>query len=545
MNAFLKSVKARGNDRNSHIKKTITTQLSETVKEIQLCGIEENILSDSLDVEEATNSLCCVVEAIFLHGLKDSLTLRFRKVIADVDDRPDPNFWSPLLVISHKEIINQITDAAQINTEVGYCRAWIRIILNDCLLSSYLLTLRQDLNLLKSFYHTYAYIRDSDLLEVAQKIIEGLEAVKTFTIPCFSSILNTWPQTTLALAGVWSPTLRMCPVQTCIDVAQSSQPASIGNSETASLGSMMSLHSRSSGIGNILAFNEDEAFKIILRKKLTEDITSIPDSQEHSASELSDQDQKVGESEVTGVVSQREYGGGNEQRNTIQTTLGNSLNRRMGWSFDESHHEEVEKSETSSPREKEISPVDENSKSLEHSYNALIQSYSMLGGTYVKTPDVKGVWEKLEGKDAVNETSSNISSDNQEENVLPLEVSNESSKYSLLNQKLLTIAREIGLDQQNYECSSCKTPITVYKSAKGITNPANVCFFTGEYFCNDCMCETPIIIPARIIHNWDYREYRVSQRAYNYIEEIKDHPMIDLKIVNPLIYSAAEEMSKL
>lgn len=108
MNAFLKSVKVRGNDRYTHIKKAITTQLSETVKEIQLCGVEENILSDSLDVEEATNSLCSVVEAMFLHGLKDSLSLRFRKAIADVDDRPDPSFWSPLLVISHKEIINQV-----------------------------------------------------------------------------------------------------------------------------------------------------------------------------------------------------------------------------------------------------------------------------------------------------------------------------------------------------------------------------------------------------------------------------------------------------
>lgn len=108
MNVFLKSVKAKGYDRNIHIKKAITTQLSETIKEIQLCGIEENMLSDSLDVEEATSSLCCAIEAMFLHGFKDSLTLRFRKVIADVDDRPDPSFWAPLLVISHKEIIKQV-----------------------------------------------------------------------------------------------------------------------------------------------------------------------------------------------------------------------------------------------------------------------------------------------------------------------------------------------------------------------------------------------------------------------------------------------------
>ncbi|KRT79271.1 hypothetical protein AMK59_7579, partial [Oryctes borbonicus] len=305
----------------------------------------------------------------------------------------------------------------------------------------------------------------------------------------------------------------------------------------------MSLHSRSSGIGNILAFNEDEAFKIILKKKLTEDIANISDSQEHSVSELSDPDQKGPEMEVAGIQRQKEQGENDERKNDVQSTLGNSLNRRMGWSFDESHGEEVEKSETTSPKDEET-PVDENSKSLEHSYNALIQSYNLLGGAYVKTPDVKQVWERLENKEPISET--NVSSDdNQEETVLPLETNNDSSKNTLLNQNLLTISKEVGLDRQNYECSSCKTPITIYRVAQGITNPANVCYFTGEYFCNDCMCETPTIIPARIIHNWDYREYRVSQRAYNYIEEIKDSPVIDLKVVNPFIYGAVEEMSKL
>lgn len=72
--------------------------------------------------------------------------------------------------------------------------------------------MRQNTNAVKSYYNTFALIRDYDSLEVVQKLIEGVEAAKTFTLPCFSSILNTWPQATLILAGVWSPTLKASPV---------------------------------------------------------------------------------------------------------------------------------------------------------------------------------------------------------------------------------------------------------------------------------------------------------------------------------------------
>lgn len=188
-------------------------------------------------------------------------------------------------------------------------------------------------------------------------------------------------------------------MQTCIDVAQSSQPTSIGNSETASLGSMMSLHSRSSGIGNILAFNEDEAFKIILRKKLIDDPLNIPDSRDYSASDNSDQEQKPSEQEekVSGTTENKSE---EERKGIAQSTLGNSLNRRMGWSFDDTHKEDDEEEEkVASPREV---PIEESLKSSEHSYNALIQSYSMFGGAYVKTPDFREVWERFENKDLAN-----------------------------------------------------------------------------------------------------------------------------------------------
>lgn len=58
-----------------------------------------------------------------------------------------------------------------------------------------------------------------------------------------------------------------------------------------------------------------------------------------------------------------------------------------------------------------------------------------------------------------------------------------------------------------------------------------MCGFTGSYYCDNCMSVELVAIPARIIHNWDFKRYPVSQRAYNYIEEVKDHPTIDLKVI--------------
>lgn len=37
-------------------------------------------------------------------------------------------------------------------------------------------------------------------------------------------------------------------------------------------------------------------------------------------------------------------------------------------------------------------------------------------------------------------------------------------------------------------------------------------------------------IPARIIHNWDFKAYPISRRAINYLNEVKDHPVIDFKV---------------
>nr|CAI5857794.1 unnamed protein product [Callosobruchus analis] len=382
MNKLLRSVRSVNSSKDDVIKKSITIELSSSVKQIQYSGLDDNGSLKPEEVLEAASNLCNIIEAMFLHGLKDTISLRFKRAVADVDERPDPTFWSPLLIISHKEIINQITNLSQITTEVGQCRAWIRLALNDCLLSSYLLTLRQDSCVLKSYYKTEAYIRDCELLEVAQRLIEGVEAFKTFTLPFNSSLLNTWPMPSLFLSGIWAPTMKSCPIAPCDDVAQALNDTSnqcVDNtSDTVSLSSAISTTSLTSGVKQVVALTEDEVLKIILEK----DNDQI-DKERPSSSMDKDKSSCSSEPESSS----------NSDNVTYNANVGNSLNR-SGWSFDDTQSsaviDEANMTEESNKR-RSIEP-----KSMEASYNALIESYNILSGGFIRTPDIREVWQKFE-----------------------------------------------------------------------------------------------------------------------------------------------------
>ncbi|KAK5639007.1 hypothetical protein RI129_011499 [Pyrocoelia pectoralis] len=527
MKALMKSVNATNRKKQTLIKDSIITQLSNSVKEIQLYHMGDTISSDSLQMSEAESALCAVIEAMFLHGLKDSLVHQARRVIADLEERPEPSFWAPLLIISHKQNINQIANLSQITTEIGQCRAWIRIALNECLLSSYLSTMRQDSSVLKPYYNTYALIRDNELLDVAQRLIEGVEAFTEFTLPCNTSLLNTWQLQSLVLAGIWSPTLRSCPIAAGVDVAQSLQSTSAINSETDSLSSAFSFNSHSSGLGGLLSLNEDEALKIILAKHSSEQsympstFKPLQDNKKASATDLSETGSTSAESENTNFP--------------VESNLGNSLNRRSGWSFSEiPDKSEGSDQEIQSPNLARANSNTEIPKSMETSYNDLIESYNLLGSSHVKTPDFKEVWQSFEDK-RLNKVQNTIQMD---ETAVEVCESLESSQEKSMLNCILNISRERGLDFQNYQCAECKESLSLMPKPK-------TCGFTAKYFCDICMSEQLVCLPARVIHNWDFKVYEVSQNALSYITEMTNHPTIDLKLINPFIYTVSAEMAKL
>lgn len=123
MNKLLKSVRSVTNNKDEILKKSIISQLSDSCKEIHYTNVEENKSPNNAEVSitEAANTLCSTIEALFLHGLRDTLTHRFKKALADLDEQPDPSFWSPLLVISHRQIIDQVRFVINFHLKCYYC----------------------------------------------------------------------------------------------------------------------------------------------------------------------------------------------------------------------------------------------------------------------------------------------------------------------------------------------------------------------------------------------------------------------------------------
>jgi hypothetical protein len=84
----------------------LLAHLGESVKEVQLEASQAG-LTTALGLCDATNSLCVGLEAVFLHGLRSSLSSRLAQAFND-SGPPQPSFWSPLMIFSHRDAIQQV-----------------------------------------------------------------------------------------------------------------------------------------------------------------------------------------------------------------------------------------------------------------------------------------------------------------------------------------------------------------------------------------------------------------------------------------------------
>lgn len=122
------------------------------------------------------------------------------------------------------------------------------------------------------------------------------------------------------------------------------------------------------------SLNEDEALKIILARHKTESISKPPAAvQKLTASDLSD----------------LETGSSDLSINSAAANQEDCLEKASGWSL-------AEFQEKIRVEEQQPGAAVENSRSTESSYNALIESYNMLGGSYIRTPDLRTVWQRFD-----------------------------------------------------------------------------------------------------------------------------------------------------
>ncbi|KAK8599661.1 hypothetical protein V6N13_077573 [Hibiscus sabdariffa] len=99
------------------------------------------------------------------------------------------------------------------------------------------------------------------------------------------------------------------------------------------------------------------------------------------------------------------------------------------------------------------------------------------------------------------------------------------------------------LETQNYTCAGCHkhfdegmTLLRDLVQSIGWGKP-RLCEYTGQLFCSYCHTNEMAVLPARVLHHWDFTEYPVSQLAKSYLDSIRDQPMLCVSAVNPFLFS--------
>ncbi|XP_072966968.1 uncharacterized protein [Typha angustifolia] len=99
------------------------------------------------------------------------------------------------------------------------------------------------------------------------------------------------------------------------------------------------------------------------------------------------------------------------------------------------------------------------------------------------------------------------------------------------------------LELQHYTCAGChrhmdagKTLFREFAQTIGWNKP-RFCEYTGQLFCASCHTNDTAVLPARVLHRWDFSLYPVSQFAKAYLESIYDQPMLCVSAVNPFLFS--------
>ncbi|KAF5200054.1 Differentially expressed in fdcp 8-like protein [Thalictrum thalictroides] len=99
------------------------------------------------------------------------------------------------------------------------------------------------------------------------------------------------------------------------------------------------------------------------------------------------------------------------------------------------------------------------------------------------------------------------------------------------------------LEVQHNVCAGCHKCLDAEKSlmrefvlSLGWGKP-RLCEYTGQLFCASCHTNETAVLPARVLHFWDFTQYPVSQMAKSYLDSIYDQPMLCVSAVNPFLFS--------
>ena len=169
----------------------------------------------------SVTDLCNLLEAALLHGLKEKLSLsKMTSVVlgprspmklasgsslmsssSEIESSYCQDFWPIIQILCHNQVSDSLMRLSNIDTDIGRCRAWLRLTLNEGLLGSYMEALTNDTSLLHGFYRSSSYLRDKDHMELLKSILSDIDHL-SFQLNYDNSSLNSWSSPSLQMIGI-------------------------------------------------------------------------------------------------------------------------------------------------------------------------------------------------------------------------------------------------------------------------------------------------------------------------------------------------------
>ncbi|XP_030840664.1 differentially expressed in FDCP 8 homolog [Strongylocentrotus purpuratus] len=105
----------------------------------------------------------------------------------------------------------------------------------------------------------------------------------------------------------------------------------------------------------------------------------------------------------------------------------------------------------------------------------------------------------------------------------------------------LNICPEKGLSAQKYRCAECRAPLAF----NGVPTEPRLCDYSGLYYCSMCHWNDQEVIPARVIHNWDFEPRRVCRQSKQLLKLMCSKAVLRIQDLNPLLFNYVEELSQI
>ncbi|XP_043231760.1 uncharacterized protein LOC122386540 [Amphibalanus amphitrite] len=481
----------------------LVATLSECTKAVQH---EFHDSDEPIPSGELTNELCRALEALFIHGLRDSFLERVTSAISDTRP-PEPNFWPPLLVVSHSDVIEQIGALSQIRTDIGKARSWLRGALNDGLLTSYMAMIIADTRLLGYHYDRLSLMRDQEQMEIVMRYLQGLETLR-FALATNSSLLNTWDEMSLEMAGIWFQPRRLGrgAVAQAQDVAAAIPEQKPRPQPPAELTLPLPEPRAPTLIMN--ALDPDMAFDVIMRSSCVE--------------------------RPSAMVNETTSGGGGAGTNSEASSLAGEVAAITGRPPppSESYISVLESYRESSPRARSLMQTPD----VQFMYGRSVDSSGASAASSAGAAnDLEGSGESEKppaenaAPDSAEQSEEKPAADEQ-----PVPETVDSRYYWLTD-----IPAEGALDKQQYTCGSC------HRFVGMLYGEPRLCTLDGALYCGDCHTgRDHAQLPARIIHNWDFDRYPVARCNREFLEQVDSEPTINVAEHNISIYNVSAEMDR-